>query len=39
KHTEPVAARPCVACHMPAVRAGDHLIFANHRIAVYPRSP
>jgi Cytochrome c554 and c-prime len=37
KHAQPVAGRPCAECHMPAVRAGEHLTFANHRIAIYPR--
>jgi hypothetical protein len=37
KHAQPVAARPCAECHMPAVRAQSHLSFANHRVGVYPR--
>jgi Cytochrome c554 and c-prime len=37
KHTQPVAGTPCTECHMPGVRAGEHLTFANHRIAIYPR--
>lgn len=35
KHARPVAAQACATCHMPAVRAGEHLTFANHRIAIY----
>lgn len=42
-HKLAIAGRACVACHMPAVEAQPHLIFANHRIAVYspadPMSP
>jgi hypothetical protein len=43
RHTNPVAGRSCVECHMPAVRPQEGLAFANHRIAVYtaadPLSP
>jgi hypothetical protein len=35
KHARPVAANACTACHMPAVRAGEQLTFANHRIGIY----
>jgi hypothetical protein len=35
KHARPVVAEACTTCHMPAVRAGEHLTFANHRIAIY----
>jgi hypothetical protein len=43
KHTRPVAGHACAECHMPAVTPQPHLVFANHRIAVYaaddPLSP
>jgi Zn finger protein HypA/HybF involved in hydrogenase expression len=40
KHSESVAGKPCAECHMPAVRPGPNLAFANHRIAVYgPTDP
>lgn len=38
KHTQIVAGKPCAECHMPAVRPGPHLAFANHSIAVYASS-
>jgi hypothetical protein len=38
RHSRPVAARACAGCHMPAVRPGPGLSFANHRIAVYAPS-
>ena len=39
RHTQAVAARPCAACHMPAIRL-DNLSFTNHQIAVYaPANP
>jgi hypothetical protein len=40
RHSAPVAGKPCVACHMPAVKLTAGLAFANHRIAVYrPEDP
>jgi hypothetical protein len=43
RHKLSIAARACAECHMPAVQAQPHLVFANHRIAVYapadPMSP
>jgi hypothetical protein len=35
QHTMPIGDRPCVECHMPAVRINENLSFANHRIAIY----
>jgi hypothetical protein len=34
-HSQPIAGRPCVTCHMPAIPDGPNLSFANHRIAIY----
>jgi hypothetical protein len=43
RHKLSTARRACAECHMPAVQAQPHLVFANHRIAVYaptdPMSP
>ncbi len=43
RHKLSSAGRACAECHMPAVQAQPHLVFANHRIAVYspadPMSP
>jgi hypothetical protein len=38
KHSQPVARRSCVGCHMPAVRPNAWLTFSNHRIAIYSPS-
>lgn len=37
-HTSKIAGKPCVQCHMPAVRPQLHLVFANHRIGIFPAS-
>ena len=43
RHKKPVAGQACAGCHMPGVKPQPHLVFANHRIAVYapgdPLSP
>ena len=28
----------CVRCHMPLVRANDHMAFTNHWIGIYPQN-
>jgi hypothetical protein len=39
RHTQPVAGRPCAACHTPSIRL-ENLAFTNHQIAVYrPANP
>jgi hypothetical protein len=35
RHTDPVAEKACVECHMAAVTPGPGLAFANHRIGIY----
>jgi doubled CXXCH motif protein/cytochrome c554/c'-like protein len=38
RHKKPVAGQACAACHMPGVKPQPHLVFANHRIAIYAPS-
>jgi hypothetical protein len=35
-HKTDIATRACAGCHMPRVEPQPHLVFSNHRIAVYP---
>lgn len=35
RHTAAVAQRACTGCHMPLIKPGPWLSFANHRIAIY----
>ena len=35
RHRTAIRGRSCVGCHMPEVRPGSHLRFANHWIGVY----
>jgi tetratricopeptide (TPR) repeat protein len=34
-HTEPIASRSCVGCHMPQVAISGNLKFTNHWIGIY----
>ncbi len=35
QHQQAIGSQPCAECHMPGVHPQNHLVFTNHRIAIY----